>query len=450
MDMSKSVENQKNVPVESARKSSISTLATLALLLSFVAGVAFGELRAKPEAGRSAGGVAGTGELMGKDSPPPFDLKDVDFAQFWEVWKMVQDGHVDQDASDVEMFYGAVAGMVASLEDPYSVYFDPEFARMFASELDGSFEGIGAEIGVKKDQLTIVAPLPGTPAEKAGLKAGDRIYAIDDTDTAGMLVEDAVMRIRGEKGTEVRLLIGRDGLSEPKEIVIVRSTIVVEPVKYELINRDGRGYALITISQFNDATEAKFRAAVRAALLADPAGVIIDLRNDPGGYLDTAIAVAGEWITEGTVVIERMSDGEEKSYPSDGAARLADTPTVVLVNEGSASASEIVAGALQDTGKAVIVGEKTFGKGSVQDYVEFDDGSALKLTVAKWYTPSGRSIDKEGILPDVEVSMTAEDFEADRDPQLDKAIELLAAPGGLPTEIPKPDETAAGDGGETL
>lgn len=440
MELQKTKENLDGAPVQAARNYRLGALAAL-LVVVFAMGVAFGELRAKPSSGRTSG-AAETGILRGKDSPPPFDLRDADFAQFWEIWKMVKEKHVDRDASDVKMYHGAIAGMVASLGDPYSVYFDPELAQKFASELEGSFEGIGAEIGIKKNELTIIAPLPGTPADKAGLKAGDRIFAIDGTDTMGMVVEEAVSLIRGPKATEVKLLIDRDGFKEPQEFKITRATIVVEPVKSEMIEKDGKKFAKVVISHFNDNTEAKFRAAVRTALMQDPDGFILDLRNDPGGYLDTAIAVASEWIESGTIVSERLGDGKEEAYPAVGTARLGDMPTVVLVNQGSASASEIVAGALQDARKAVLVGEKSFGKGSVQDYTEFSDGSALKLTIAKWYTPNGRSIDKEGIAPDIKVTMTPEDYEAEKDPQLDKAIDLLSAPGGLPKEFPKPDETA--------
>lgn len=421
-----------------ARNYRFGALVAFLMTLSFVGGVVFGELQPRPTSVRTGTNVAtGTGQVEGKDEPPPYEFQDVDFAQFWEVWEMVKSKHVDQPTSDVKMFYGAIAGMVGSLDDPYSVYFDPEFAQKFAQDLEGEFQGIGAEIGIKKEQLTVIAPLPGTPAEQAGLKAGDRIHAIDDTDTVGMTVEDAVSRIRGEKGTQVKLLVGRDGLAEAKEIVITRATIVVESVKWAVRKQpDGRKIGIITISHFNDNTQSKFNAAARAALMENPAGLVVDLRNDPGGYLDVAISIAGDWVDKDTVVIERFSDGTEKKYASETAARLSGIPTVVLVNGGSASASEIVAGALQDSRKAVIVGEQTFGKGSVQDYNEFNDGSALKLTIAKWLTPKGRTIDKEGLAPDIFVEMTPEDFNADRDPQMDKAIELLLAPGGLPTEFP--------------
>jgi carboxyl-terminal processing protease len=418
----------KTAPDTASRRYGLGVLIALAVTVSFVAGVFFGELKSPSKlGGRKA--VTSDTKLSNVNTPPPEALEDVDFQQFWNVWKMVKERYVDQPTSDVKMYYGAVAGMVGSLQDPYSVFFDPEYAEKFSNELAGEFEGIGAEIGIKKDLLTVIAPLAGTPAEKAGLKAGDRILAIDGVDTTGMLVEDAVTRIRGAKGTPVKLLITRDGLKDAKEIVITRATITVQSVKWETKTVKGKKIGKITISHFSENTEAKFNEAVRATLLDDPDALVIDLRNNPGGFLDTAVAVSGEWISKDTVVIEKFSDGQKKAYPSDGLARLTGLPTVVLVNGGSASASEIVAGALQDDRKAVVVGEKTFGKGSVQDYVEFDDGSALKLTVALWLTPKERTINKEGIAPDVEVKMTPEDYDADKDPQLDKAFELLTTAG---------------------
>jgi carboxyl-terminal processing protease len=397
----------------------------VAVTLSFVGGFFYAGRTVKP-AGQSVQQCAG--RILNEGDVPDFALKDVNFADFWKIWKTVKDRHVSKTATDVEMFYGAISGMVGSLKDPYSIFFDPDLAKKFADELSGTFEGIGAEIGVKKNQLTIIAPLADTPAEKAGLKAGDRILGIDGVDTTGMFVDDAVSRIRGAKGTEVKLMIMREGWPEPKEMTIVRNTIIVESVKWKMVSVDKKRVAVITVSRFNEDTAAGFNQAVRSVLLESPDGLILDLRNNPGGFLDTAVKMAGEWVLRDVVVKEKMSDGTSRNYDSDGNARLADLRTVVLVNGGSASASEIVAGALQDYGKATLVGEPTYGKGSVQDFTEFDDGSALKLTVALWYTPKDRSIDKDGIKPDEEVKMTPEDFDADKDPQMDKALELVLQP----------------------
>jgi carboxyl-terminal processing protease len=266
------------------------------------------------------------------------------------------------------------------------------------------------------------------------VRAGDRIIAIDGTDTTGMSADDAVTRIRGKKGTQVKLMLYRADFKEPKEFVITRGTIVSQAVKWEVKKgKDGKNVGVITITHFNDQVDEKFNEAVRGIVAGGAQSVILDLRNNPGGYLDTAVTVAGEWIHEDTVVEERSSDGKSNKLKSSGISRLAGLPTVVLINGGSASASEIVSGALKDAKEAVLVGEKSFGKGSVQDYTPLGDGSALKLTVALWYTPSGVNINKEGIQPDVTVKLTTDDFNADKDPQMDKAVELLATPGGMPS-----------------
>jgi carboxyl-terminal processing protease len=407
------------------RSYTLGALAAGIATLSFVSGVFIADLGDKPEIQAYCQEQLGT--VKNREALPSYALEDVDFSDFWDIWQKVKDKHVEGGATDSEMYYGAVAGMVASLDDPYSMFFDPEMAEAFNNELSGTFEGIGAEIGIKKGQLMIIAPLSGTPAERAGLRARDSILLIDGVDTSTMTVDEAVSRIRGDKGTTVTLLIGRDGVREPKEYVITRGTIVVESVKTEMKDVDGMNIAVITLSHFNDDAGSGFDRAVRSVLLESPDGIVLDMRNNPGGYLDTAVDVAGEWLEHELVVEERFGDGTEKGHQSDGSAKFADMPTVVLVNGGSASASEIVAGALQDWGAATVVGEQTYGKGSVQDYEEFEDGSALKLTVALWYTPKGRSIDKDGIKPDIEVKSSPDDFDNDLDPQMDKAIELLTA-----------------------
>ena len=397
------------------------------VFLVFLSGVFFGQYQTKKTL-QNQGAIEG--KVLHQQSSSPSALKDVDFQAFWDIWKIVKERHVEQAVSDKKLFYGAIAGMVGSLQDPYSVFFDPEFAQKFSKELEGTFDGIGAEIGIKQNEVTVIAPLPGTPASSAGIKAGDRILAIDGIDTTGMLIEEAVTRIRGQKGTQVKLLVFREGFKTPKEFLITRETITVESVTWKMDAVGKKKIAHITITHFNETTEARFSEAVRSLLLENPDGLVLDLRNNPGGFLDTAVKVAGEWIVHDVVVIENFSDNTKKNYNSDGNARLLDVPTIVLVNGGSASASEIVAGALQDYGKAKLVGEKTYGKGSVQDYSEFSDGSALKLTVALWLTPKGRSINKEGIAPDVEVKMSTEDFNNDKDPQLEKAYQLLINPQG--------------------
>ena len=371
------------------------------------------------------------GQVLNKNAPPTFLGQDVDFQQFWNIWQKAREGYVHQPVNETQLFYGAIKGIVAALNDPYSEYFDPDEAAQFARELDGTFEGIGAEIGFRDSRLIIVAPLPGTPAEEAGVKAGDQILAIDGANTVGLSLDAAVSKIRGPKGSSVTLSIFREGWKSPKDFVIIREQIKVAPVKWKMVDAKGKDttnsgvFGVITISQFNEDTVKEFDTAVREITVRDAKGVIVDLRNDPGGYLDAAVEVVGGWVNHEPAVIERESNGNETVFKPKRVARFDNMPTVVLANRGSASAAEIVTGALQDYGKAIFVGEKTFGKGSVQNYEELPDGSAIKLTIAEWLTPKGRSIDKQGLSPDVEVQLTDDDANAGKDPQLDKAVEIL-------------------------
>ncbi|KKR91707.1 MAG: Carboxyl-terminal protease [Parcubacteria group bacterium GW2011_GWC2_42_12] len=349
--------------------------------------------------------------------------QDVDFNLFWNVWDLLKEKYVDKDKlDDKKLFYGALKGLVESAGDPYTVFMEPKLAQEFASDLAGTFEGIGAEIGKKNEVITIIAPLADMPAEKAGLKSGDKIYAIDGQSTAGLAVDEAVSKIRGPKGTEVTLTIFRDGFEQPKDFKIIRQVILVKSVRTEM--RDD-GIFVVIITNFNDDTSTLFKQAVQKAVAANPKGLILDLRNNPGGYLETAIDVASEWIDKGIIVTEQFSPEKKNEYLNRGRARLKDFPTVVLVNQGSASASEIVAGALKDYKQATIIGKKTFGKGSVQTLEDLQDSSSVKITVAKWLTPAGYNINGQGIAPDIEVDLTADDYEKNKDPQMDKAVEIL-------------------------
>jgi len=323
----------------------------------------------------------------------------VDFEQFWDIWKLVKKNYVDtNEVTDVDLFYGALEGLVAGLDDPHSLYLPPSDAEEFATSLSGKFEGIGAEIGVKEDRLLVVAPLKDSPAEKAGLKSGDFIVAINDEETYGLAVDEAVAKIRGEKGTQVVLSILREGKDTIEDFSITRDTINIPTVALEMKENNT---AYVRLSYFNQDTASEFNKVVKEIISKNPSGIILDMRMNPGGYLDAAISVASEWVESGTIVKEVFSDDTSKEYPSEGNHRLASISTIVLVDEGTASGSEIVAGALQDYGKATIVGVKTYGKGSVQSFEVFPDGSALKLTVAEWLTPKDRHINKIGIEPDV-------------------------------------------------
>lgn len=394
-----------------------------AILISFFVGLYFSQ---RSETMKKIGEqeVRYIGNILDKYSSEKRALKeDVSFDLYWQVWDILLQEHVNgDDISEKELFYGSLKGMVDSLNDPYSVFMDPILTMEFAEDLSGTFEGIGAEIGIRDGILTIVAPLDDTPAYNAGLMSGDKVYLIDDESTIGITIDEAVKKIRGEKGTDVTLTIFRKGEDETREIVITRGVIFIESVKTS-VTEDNIFIARIT--NFNDDTEEAFNKAVLEIQRVKPKGIILDLRNNPGGYLNTAIEMASEWVEDGVVVIEQIDEDNEFEYLARGSARLKDYKTVVLLNQGSASASEIVAGILKDYKKATLVGEQSFGKGSVQNLKNLFEGSSVKLTIAKWLTPSRQSINDEGITPDEIVELTAEDFEADRDPQMDKAIEII-------------------------
>ena len=347
--------------------------------------------------------------------------KDIDFDLFLNVWDMLKSRYVDQPVSETKLFYGALGGLVSALDDPYSVFLEPQVSEEFTESLNGRFEGIGAEIAIKRNMLTIVNPLPESPSMAAGLKAKDIILKIDGVSTEGMGIDEAVGRIRGEKGTQVVLNIYRDGDEEAKDIPVTRDTIKIVSVDWEM-KTDNMAY--ISLRNFNSDTTAAFRAIEKEIISQNSKAIILDLRNNSGGFLQTAIDIASAWIDSGLVVSERSKAGY-KEYKSNGKPVFDNIPTVVLINGGSASSSEIVAGALQDHKSAYLIGEQSFGKGSVQVLENLSDGSSVKFTVAKWYTPNDRSIDEQGIAPDEVIELTEEDFSEDQDPQLDRAIEYL-------------------------
>lgn len=399
-------------------------IALLGLILGGLVGFSVHELPPLRAQSFIRNRLYGQERVLGVNQAPPMQLADdIEFKRFWELWNILKEKYYQQPVKDRDLFYGAMSGLAQSLGDPYTTYFEPKVAQEFQESLQGKFEGIGAEIGSKDDTLQIIAPLPDTPAERAGLLAGDILIKIDNQDTAGMTVEKAVSLIRGPKGTNVTLNILRPAQKKPPfDVTITRDVIKIKSVRWKMLPNQ---VAYIELTNFNGDTSNAFRDAVREVVRKDPKGLILDLRNDPGGFLDTAIDVASYWVGEEPIVKERRQGKIIQEFKGNGNPILAGIPTIVLVNQGSASASEIVAGALQDYGKARLLGVKTFGKGSVQDYQALSDGSAVKITIAEWLTPRERTINKTGLTPDVTVERTADDYEAKRDPQLDRAVELL-------------------------
>jgi carboxyl-terminal processing protease len=387
------------------------------------------------------------GFLIGKKSVPQSALHEriffnkelgkpesIDFSLFWEALKKLEENYVGSDKINYQdLLYGAISGMTDSLGDDYTVFMKPDKTKSFMESVTGkeSFEGVGMEIGIKAKTLTVIAPLEGTPADKAGIKAGDKILKIDNKVTDGMIVEEAVSLIRGKKGTQVTLTINRKDFDKPQDIAITRDVIQVPIIRWETKkdpkSSDGASIAYIKIYQFTSNLPTKFEDIVSEILKNNTQRIILDLRNNPGGYLDVAVDIASWFVPQGqSVVKEELKNGEVNDYKSKGYKPLQKFPIVVLVNQGSASASEIVAGALRDDKKVKLIGETTFGKGSVQSLESFKDGSSLKITVAKWLTPSGVSITDEGLKPDIEIKLTQEDQDNGRDPQLDKAIEIVS------------------------
>lgn len=350
----------------------------------------------------------------------------VSFEPFWKAWNLLNEKYVDpDDISAEERLWGAIAGLTSAFDDPYTVFLPPEERAMFEEDISGNFEGVGMEIGIRDDVLTVVAPLKSTPAEEAGILAGDRIIQINGETTVNMTIDEAVKTIRGERGTVVDLTIVREGRDEPIEISITRGVIDVPTVNTTL--RDD-GVFVLELYNFNSPSTDLFREALQKFIDSGSNKLILDLRNNPGGFLSAAIDVSSWFLPAGkTVVIEDFGENEEnKAHRSKGYDVFNDNlKMVILVNEGTASASEIVAGALSEHGIATLVGATTFGKGSVQELLSLTRDTSIKITVARWLTPEGNQISEGGLTPDVEVPMTIEDLEAMRDPQLDRAVEIL-------------------------
>lgn len=347
-----------------------------------------------------------------------------DLSVLWQTWQIAKNYYFNASGiKDQDLIYGAADGVVKSLNDPYSIFFKPSDAKKFEEDVGGVFGGIGAEIGKKNEKLVIIAPLKDTPAERAGLKSDDYIVKIDDLFTADLSVDEAVKHIRGEKGTTVVLTILREGWKEPKEISIVRNFINIPTLDWKMLDGD---IAYIQLYNFNENATAAFYKASVAFLTQGAKGIILDLRNNPGGFLEVAVNLGGWFLDKGQIVVkERFSSNKEEVFRANGNSALNQIPAVVLINKGSASASEILAGALRDNRAIKLIGEKSFGKGTVQELQNLKDGAAVKISVAQWLLPKGSLIEKKGLEPDIEVKMTEEDAKAKRDPQLDKALEII-------------------------
>lgn len=368
-------------------------------------------------------GAAVTGvfsSLMASSSSAPADL-----SLYWKVWKDLFDMYVDESAFDKQsMVYGSIKGLVMSLNDPYTVFMTPEETKDFDQSLNGTLQGIGAELTVKDRALTVISPLKNSPAKKAGLLPADIVYKINGKLTAEMTLFEAISKIRGPKGTKVTLTIIRKGKEKPFDISITRDEINIDSVSFE---DKGNGIFYVAINQFSDNTKTEFDNAIQKIMLREANGVILDLRYNGGGYLDGSVDILSDFLNgkKSAVSIKRRNTKDNEILYTSGNPRMADVPMVVLVNKGSASASEIVAGAIQDHKRGIILGEQTFGKGSVQEIDKFADGSSLRLTIAHWLTPNGKNINKVGITPDIIVTMTEKDIETKKDPQLDAAVDYL-------------------------
>ncbi|MFQ5661706.1 MAG: S41 family peptidase [Candidatus Paceibacteria bacterium] len=353
----------------------------------------------------------------------------IDFSPLWKAWNAINEKFVPatttDPVTDEDKLYGTIQGLAGSLNDPYTVFLPPEDSEIFEDDISGNFEGVGMEIGIRDNILTVIAPLKGNPAERAGIRAGDKVVKIDDTTTEGMTIDRAVKLIRGEGGTAVLLTILREGEDELLEIEVIRDVIQIPTIETEL-REDG--VFVIKLFNFSAISANLYREALREFIETGTDKMLLDLRGNPGGFLEAAIDMASWYLPAGKVVVtEDFADNAKpRIHRSKGYNIFNDKlKMAILVNQGSASASEILAGALQQHGKATLVGESTFGKGSVQELVKITPDTSLKITIARWLTPNGASISDGGLTPDVEVELTVEDFEAGLDPQFDKAVELL-------------------------
>ncbi len=393
-------------------------IASLAFSAGLATGLVIPRLSSPPEASPLE---LNPPQISQPDTAQPAPVsRDELMAPFWEAWDILHDEYVDQPLDDGLLVQGAIRGLVDSLGDPHSSYMNPDEYLQANLPLDGEYEGIGAWVDADGEFLTIISAMPGSPAERGGLQPGDQVIGVDGVDVTGLDGNLVIRKVLGPAGTSVRLTIRRDAVANPIELEITREKIDLASVESEMLDGD-IGY--VRLLSFGAQTAADLDHDLSELLRQDPKGLILDLRGNGGGFLNTAVDVASEFLSEGVVLSERFGDGQETVYEVEGGGRATQIALVVLIDGGSASASEIVAGAIQDHDRGLLVGETSFGKGSVQNWIELKDNQgAVRVTIARWYTPDGRQIHEVGLTPDVEV-LAAEGGQTD--PQLDKAIELL-------------------------
>lgn len=348
----------------------------------------------------------------------------VDMGLYWTVWDELENRYADKDSiSEEDRVYGGIKGLVSSFKDPYTVFMTPDESKDFSDSLEGTLEGIGAELTVENNNLVIVSPLKKSPSEKAGLLPGDVIYKIDGKMASELTLFDAITKIRGKKGSTVTLTIIRKDLKEPFDVSIVREGIDIKSVTVEKLKN---GIIFVSVNQFNAKTNEEFSKAISDMILQEPKGLIVDLRFNGGGYLETAVDLLSYLLpTDANAVEIRQRGKDNEMIKTKGGPKILNAPLVILVNEGSASASEITAGSIQDNKRGIVMGTKTFGKGSVQEVENFADGSSLRLTIAKWFTPKGKTVNHVGLMPDIVVEMDKNDVKNKVDTQKDAAIKYL-------------------------